>query len=157
MEPKFLRFRRRPAQDVAVSGVALRGELRVRTRGPPRRRRTSACWDPEAVRALRDAEYGRLDATTRSTSTTPAPGSTPNRSSAPTTSCSATHVLGNPHSDSGTSRAATELADRARAAILAFVGASPDEYTVVFTANASGGAEARRRVVPVRAERSGSC
>jgi len=46
-------------------------------------------------------------------------------------------VLGNPHSENPTSRAATELADRARAAVLAFVGASPDEYSVVFTANAS--------------------
>ena len=46
-------------------------------------------------------------------------------------------VLGNPHSGHPSSRAATELADRARAAILSFVGASPDEYTVVFTANAS--------------------
>jgi molybdenum cofactor sulfurtransferase len=46
-------------------------------------------------------------------------------------------VLGNPHSEHPTSRASTELADQARAAILAFVRASPDEYTVVFTANAS--------------------
>ena len=50
-------------------------------------------------------------------------------------------VLGNPHSESPTSRAATQLADRARAAVLAFVRASPDEYTVVFTANASGAAK----------------
>jgi len=47
-------------------------------------------------------------------------------------------VLGNPHSQHPASMASTELADRARAAILAFVNASPDEYTVVFTANASG-------------------
>jgi len=46
-------------------------------------------------------------------------------------------VLGNPHSQHPASMASTELADRARAAILAFVNASPDEYAVVFTANAS--------------------
>jgi hypothetical protein len=47
-------------------------------------------------------------------------------------------VLGNPHSQHPASTASTELADRARAAILAFVNASRDEYAVVFTANASG-------------------
>jgi selenocysteine lyase/cysteine desulfurase len=47
-------------------------------------------------------------------------------------------VLGNPHSTNPTSLAATELAERARAAVLAFFNASPDEYAVVFTPNASG-------------------
>jgi molybdenum cofactor sulfurtransferase len=46
-------------------------------------------------------------------------------------------VFGNPHSTSPTSRAATELADSARRAVLRFLGASPDEYVVIFTANAS--------------------
>jgi molybdenum cofactor sulfurtransferase len=46
-------------------------------------------------------------------------------------------VLGNPHSANPTSRAATELVERARAAVLGFFGASPDEYAVIFTANAS--------------------
>ncbi len=46
-------------------------------------------------------------------------------------------VLGNPHSASGPSIAATVEADRARQAVLAFLGASPDEYECVFTANAS--------------------
>ncbi len=46
-------------------------------------------------------------------------------------------IFGNPHSNSPTSRAATSLAEDARRAVLAFFSASPDEYTVVFTANAS--------------------
>src|SRR6185437_8106238 len=46
-------------------------------------------------------------------------------------------VFGNPHSTSPASRAATELADRARRAVLTFLNASPDEYVVIFTANAS--------------------
>jgi molybdenum cofactor sulfurtransferase len=46
-------------------------------------------------------------------------------------------VLGNPHSDNPTSRIATDLVERARAAVLAFFRASPDEYVAVFTANAS--------------------
>ena len=47
-------------------------------------------------------------------------------------------VLGNPHSDSVASRASTELIDRARAAVLEFLDASPEDYEVCFTANASG-------------------
>ena len=47
------------------------------------------------------------------------------------------HVFGNPHSQSPTSRAMTELDEQARAFVLAFFQASPDEYTVIFTANAS--------------------
>jgi molybdenum cofactor sulfurtransferase len=46
-------------------------------------------------------------------------------------------VLGNPHSDNPTSTEATALVEEARAAVLRHFDA-PDEYTVVFTANASG-------------------
>jgi selenocysteine lyase/cysteine desulfurase len=44
---------------------------------------------------------------------------------------------GNPHSDSPTSRASTELVEQARAAVLTHFGASPDEYAVIFSANAT--------------------
>ena len=47
-------------------------------------------------------------------------------------------LFGNPHSSNPASRTSTQFADAARRAILAFVNASPDDYTVVFTANASG-------------------
>jgi len=47
------------------------------------------------------------------------------------------HVFGNPHSQSPTSRAITELGEQARAFVLTFFQASPDEYTVIFTANAT--------------------
>jgi selenocysteine lyase/cysteine desulfurase len=47
-------------------------------------------------------------------------------------------VFGNPHSNNPTSRPAMEHAGRARGALLEFFRASPDEYTVVFTPNASG-------------------
>jgi selenocysteine lyase/cysteine desulfurase len=46
-------------------------------------------------------------------------------------------VLGNPHSGSPTSRLATDFVERARHHVLSFFGASPDDYEVVFTANAS--------------------
>jgi selenocysteine lyase/cysteine desulfurase len=47
-------------------------------------------------------------------------------------------VFGNPHSSNPTSLAMTRLVERARAAVLGFFGASPDEYLAVFTPNASG-------------------
>jgi len=47
-------------------------------------------------------------------------------------------VLGNPHSSNPTSLAATQLIESARRAVLDFFHASPDEYIVVFTQNASG-------------------
>jgi selenocysteine lyase/cysteine desulfurase len=48
------------------------------------------------------------------------------------------NVFGNPHSRNPTSMAMTHLADRARGAVLEFFNASPDEYTAIFTPNASG-------------------
>jgi molybdenum cofactor sulfurtransferase len=47
-------------------------------------------------------------------------------------------VFGNPHSSNPTSLAATRLIERTRASVLDFFGASPDEYAVIFTQNASG-------------------
>jgi molybdenum cofactor sulfurtransferase len=47
-------------------------------------------------------------------------------------------VFGNPHSRNPTSLAATSLVDEAREEVRRFFNASPDEYEVVFTANASG-------------------
>jgi molybdenum cofactor sulfurtransferase len=49
----------------------------------------------------------------------------------------ATSVLGNPHSANPTSALATELVERARDRVLAYFNASPDDYHVIFTANAS--------------------
>ena len=48
------------------------------------------------------------------------------------------NVFGNPHSLNPTSSAATELVERAREAVLAFFGASPEEYLAIFTPNATG-------------------
>jgi len=47
------------------------------------------------------------------------------------------NVFGNPHSLNPTSRAMTELVERARTSVLDFFQASPDEYAVIFTSNAS--------------------
>ena len=47
-------------------------------------------------------------------------------------------VLGNPHSLNPTSAAMTRMAEEARRKVLVFFNASPDEYVVIFTPNASG-------------------
>src|SRR6185437_16554791 len=47
-------------------------------------------------------------------------------------------VFGNPHSVNPTSAAMTERVEQARAAVLAFFSASPDEYEAIFTPNATG-------------------
>jgi selenocysteine lyase/cysteine desulfurase len=46
--------------------------------------------------------------------------------------------FGNTHSENPTSAASTELVERARLVVLAHVNASPEEYTVIFTPNATG-------------------
>lgn len=48
------------------------------------------------------------------------------------------NVFGNPHSNNPSSLATTDLVERARAYVLRYFNASPDEYVVIFTANASG-------------------
>ncbi|WIG60703.1 MAG: cysteine desulfurase [Ktedonobacterales bacterium] len=48
------------------------------------------------------------------------------------------NVFGNPHSTNPTSLAMTRLIEQARDAVLAFFSATPDEYAVIFTLNASG-------------------
>lgn len=47
-------------------------------------------------------------------------------------------VYGNPHSTNLTSMAATELVEGARDYVLEFFNASPDDYVVIFTQNATG-------------------
>jgi selenocysteine lyase/cysteine desulfurase len=47
------------------------------------------------------------------------------------------HVLGNPHSENPASAAATRIVDDTRRAVLDFFGADPQDFTVIFTANAS--------------------
>ena len=47
-------------------------------------------------------------------------------------------VFGNPHSINPTSAASTELVERARASVLEFFRASPEEYEAIFTPNATG-------------------
>src|SRR5689334_17169682 len=48
------------------------------------------------------------------------------------------NVFGNPHSLNPTAQAMTALVEQARASVLAWFNASPDEYDVIFTPNATG-------------------
>ena len=48
------------------------------------------------------------------------------------------NVFGNPHSTNPTSKAMTHRVESARASVLSFFNASPDEYECIFTQNASG-------------------
>ncbi|KAK4097567.1 aminotransferase class-V [Parathielavia hyrcaniae] len=59
-------------------------------------------------------------------------------------------LSGNPHSSNPTSAAATEAIEATRARILAHVKASPDEYTVIFTPNATGAARLVGEAYPFR-------
>lgn len=47
-------------------------------------------------------------------------------------------VFGNPHSHNPASQTTTKLVEQARRYVLSFFDADPDEYTVIFTPNASG-------------------
>jgi selenocysteine lyase/cysteine desulfurase len=47
------------------------------------------------------------------------------------------HVLGNPHSTNPTSALTTTFAEQARLSVVEFFNADPDEYVVIFTANAT--------------------
>jgi molybdenum cofactor sulfurtransferase len=48
------------------------------------------------------------------------------------------HVFGNPHSTNPASQAMTNLVERARQFVLSYFKASPQEYVVIFTPNATG-------------------
>lgn len=61
-------------------------------------------------------------------------------------------IFGNPHSLNPTSMASAHLAGQARAAVLDFFRASPDEYEVVFTGNASGALKLVGEAYPFTAE-----
>ena len=65
-------------------------------------------------------------------------------------------MFGNPHSTNPTSAATTELVERARAYVLEFFNASPDEYVAIFTPNATGALKLVGESYPF-APAAGSC
>ncbi len=115
------------ADDVSIAGQPL-----------PSTRVTDYEWDGAAVAALRAREYARLDEQNQIYLDYTGGGLYAESQLRKHGELLRRGVFGNPHSGNPTSRAATRLADAARRAVLAFLSASPDEYTVIFTANASG-------------------
>ena len=98
---------------------------------------TVAC-DVAAIEALRAREYARLDAQGQVYLDYTGAGVYADSHVRAHLEMLGGQVFGNPHSTNPTSRAATAWAERARASVLRFFAAPPDEYTVIFTSNASG-------------------
>src|SRR6187549_2566975 len=59
-------------------------------------------------------------------------------------------LYGNPHSESPASAASSRLIDETRRSVLSFLHASPDEYAVIFTANATGACRLVGEAYPFR-------
>lgn len=59
-------------------------------------------------------------------------------------------TFGNPHSRNPTSQSATDLVELARTRVLAYLKASPEDYSVIFTPNATGAARLVGEAYPFR-------
>src|SRR4051812_36755754 len=99
--------------------------------------------DPEylataALDTLRAADYARLDATGQVYLDYTGAGLHGDSQIRAHVEALSGNVLGNPHSASRASSAATALVERTRHAVLAYFRAHADEYTAIFTGNASG-------------------
>jgi len=102
------------------------------------RRLATDLLDPDgSLDDLRRREYGRLDATATVYLDYTGGGLASDTQISAHADYLRHCVLGNPHSASRPSIAASLEAERARHAVLAFLGARPDDYECVFTANAS--------------------
>ena len=113
---------------------------------------------PRRLDELRATEYRRLDETGQVYLDYTGAGLHAGLSSRIISSCFGRRVLGNPHSDSPASAAASSSSSGARIAVLRHFNASPAEYAVIFTAAASdrraqagGGGLSVRQWQPVRA------
>ena len=103
---------------------------------------------PAALDALRTAEYGRLDAQ-RHVYLDYTGGSLYAASQVQDHMARlGRDVLGNPHSASLCSATTTRLVEQARRAVLSYFHAPPEEYTAVFTLNASGALKAVGEAYP---------
>ena len=90
-----------------------------------------------ALDALRAAEYGYLDASGHSYLDYTGAGLPARAQLYAHAQRLSERCFGNPHSENSASAASTELIERTRHAVLQHFGAPPEDYTVIFTANAS--------------------
>lgn len=100
--------------------------------------RYPAYTDTHAIDALRASDYARLDDLRHVYLDYTGGGLYGNDQLQQHMHLLQANVYGNPHSSNPTSMAATTLDEAARAYVLAYFNADPDEYTVIFSANASG-------------------
>ncbi len=91
-----------------------------------------------AVDELRSTEYARLDALKQTYLDYTGGGLYAEKQLQEHMQLLKNNVFGNPHSENPTSRAMTELVEQARKDVLHFFRAAPNEYTAIFTPNASG-------------------
>lgn len=101
-----------------------------------------AAWPdyaPTAIDDLREREFGRLDATGQVYLDYTGAGLYGESQIRRHMDLLLSNVLGNPHSANPTSEVSTRLVEAARRHVLSFFNASPDDYCVIFTANASHG------------------
>ncbi|HEX7120249.1 MAG TPA: aminotransferase class V-fold PLP-dependent enzyme [Longimicrobiales bacterium] len=92
----------------------------------------------EVMRALRAREFSRLDAAGHVYLDHTGSALYPESLVRAHAELLAGGVYGNPHSRNPTSRASTAVVEAARARILEFFDADPEEYEAIFTLNASG-------------------
>ncbi len=92
----------------------------------------------KALDELRAAEYGYLDAAGHAYLDYTGAGLPARAQLSAHAQRLSGRCFGNPHSVNPASAASTELIERTRRAVLGHFSAPPDEYTVVFTQNASG-------------------
>ena len=100
--------------------------------------RATSAATPSVFDELRAREFGRLDAGGHTYLDYTGSALYPDRLVAGHAELLRGAVLGNPHSESPASLASTALIAEARARVLRFFDADPDEYVVCFTANTSG-------------------
>jgi selenocysteine lyase/cysteine desulfurase len=98
--------------------------------------RERARIDP-VVAALRSRDFSRLDARRHSYLDYTGSALYAERQLLAHHALLADRLLGNPHSDSDTSKASTQVLEEARRAVLRFLDADEADYAVCFTANAS--------------------
>jgi selenocysteine lyase/cysteine desulfurase len=99
---------------------------------------TYSTFDVDSLAALRAKEYARLDQLGHVYLDYTGGGLYAEAQLAEHMNMLRGGVYGNPHSNNPTSVAATRLDEHARAYVLEYFNADPQEYTVVFTQNASG-------------------
>jgi len=95
-------------------------------------------FDASALAALRDSEFARLDRSGNVYLDYTGGGLYGESQITEHLELLRDGVFGNPHSVNPTAAASTALVERARAAVLTFFNASPDEYIAIFTPNATG-------------------